>query len=58
MTAIEVTARYAVVLFSAGLARMIAQTVQSQMELVGVQVRTLTFDHHREPGRAPSRENA
>ena len=58
ITAMEVTAKYAVVLFSAGLARMSEQTVQSQMELVGVPVRRLTFAHSCEPGSAPSRENA
>src|SRR5665647_3888908 len=58
ITAMEVTAKYAVVLFSAGLARTSEQTVQSQMELVGVPVRRLTFAHSSEPGSAPSRENA
>ena len=37
---------------------MIDSTTQSQIELVGVPVRGLTFDQMREPGSALSRENA
>ena len=44
--------------FSAGSTRTIEQTTQSQIELVGVPVRGLTWLHSREPGSAPSRLNA
>ena len=43
---------------SAGQARMIDSTTQSQIELVGVPVRGLTFAQIREPGSALSREKA
>src|SRR3954447_13464474 len=58
MTAIEVTARYAVVFHSDGSTRMIEIVTHSQIELVGVPVRGLTCFQIREPGSAPSRENA
>src|SRR4051795_4972766 len=58
MTAIEVTARYAVVFHSDGRTRMIEIVTHSQIELVGVPVRGLTCFQIREPGSAPSRENA
>ena len=45
-------------LTSAGEARMIDSTTQSQIELVGVPVRGLTLAQIREPGSALSRENA
>src|SRR3712207_6270078 len=58
ITAIEVTAKYAVVLNSEGLASRIESPTQSQMEFVGVPVRGLTFFHSDEPGSALSREKA
>src|SRR2546421_2957242 len=58
MTAIEVAARYAEVFHSDGTPRIAEQTTHSQMELVGVPVRGLTFRQIREPGSAPSRLNA
>src|SRR5215217_5631274 len=58
MTAIDVTARYATTLLSAGVASTTEQATHSQMEFVGVPVRGLTFAHSRDPGRAPSRLNA
>src|SRR3954454_8431983 len=58
MTAIEVTARYAVALNRAGEARITDSATHSQIELVGVPVRGLTLAQIREPGRALSREKA
>src|SRR3954471_6140314 len=58
ITAIEVTARYAVVFHNEGSTRIIDMATHSQIELVGVPVRGLTFFHIRDPGSAPSRENA
>src|SRR6476619_1254646 len=58
MTAIEVTAKYAVRLFSAGRVSTIDQNTQNQIELVGVPVRGFTLAHSRDPGRALSREKA
>src|SRR4051794_11293954 len=58
MTAIEVTARYAVVFHSEGSTSTAEQTTQSQIEFVGVPVRGLTFFQIRDPGSAPSRLNA
>src|SRR6476620_3500586 len=58
ITAMDVTAKYAIRLFSAGRARMSEQVTHSQIELVGVPVRGLTFDHSLDPGSALSRLNA
>src|SRR5512138_2119723 len=58
ITAIEVAARYAVVFQSDGRTRRTASVTHSQIELVGVPVRGLTCFQIREPGSAPSRENA
>src|SRR5665811_623574 len=58
MTAIDVTARYAVVLNNAGTASKIDSEMHIQIELVGVPVRALTLAHIVEPGSASSRENA
>src|SRR5919202_5856106 len=58
MTAIEVTARYAVALNRAGEASTTESATHSQIELVGVPVRGLTLAQIREPGRALSREKA
>src|SRR3954452_8306983 len=58
MTAIEVAAAYAVVFHSDGRTSRVERVTQSQIELVGVPVRGLTFFHSREPGSAPSRANA
>ncbi len=58
MTAIEVTARYAVRFHIAGTVSTIDSATQSQIEFVGVPVRGFTFAHTREPGIALSRENA
>src|SRR3954465_15274119 len=58
MTAIEVAAAYAVVFQSDGSTSRVERVTQSQIELVGVPVRGLTFFHSREPGSAPSRANA
>src|SRR3954464_14346260 len=58
MTAIEVAARYAVVFHSDGSTRSVEMVTHSQIELVGVPVRGLTFFQIREPGSAPSRANA
>src|SRR6266567_7912162 len=53
-----VAAAYAVAFHSAGSTRIAEHTTHSQIELVGVPVRGLTFRHSREPGSAPSRLNA
>src|SRR3954453_6629506 len=45
-------------LCSAGRVSTIEQVTHSQIELVGVPVRGLTFAHSREPGNALSRLNA
>ena len=58
MTAIDVTARYAVALNRDGTAKMIESVTQNQIELVGVPVRGFTLDQIREPGSAWSREKA
>src|ERR1700727_324635 len=58
ITAIEVTAAYAVKLQIAGSASTIEQPTQSQMEFVGVPVRGLTFAQRFDPGIALSREKA
>src|SRR3954453_13746943 len=58
MTAIEVSAGYAVVFFSDGSTQMVEMVTHSQIELVGVPVRGLTFFQIREPGSAPSRAKA
>ena len=58
MTAIEVTAKNATVLFRAGSAITIELATHSQIEFVGVPVRGLTVAHSREYGSAPSRLNA
>jgi hypothetical protein len=52
-----VAAAYAVVFHSDGSTSRVEMVTQSQMELVGVPVRGLTFFHSREPGSAPSRAN-
>ena len=46
------------VFHSDGSTSSVEQVTQSQIELVGVPVRGLTFFHIREPGSAPSRLNA
>ena len=56
MTAIEVTAPYAMMLFSAGLARMSEQPTHSQIELVGVPVRAFTLAQSRSRQRTVPRE--
>ena len=58
ITAIEVTARYAVLFHSEGSTSTVEQTTHSQMEFVGVRVRGLTRDQIAEPGSAPSRLKA
>src|SRR3954465_13669664 len=58
ITAMEVTARYAVVFTRDGSTSTVEPTTHSQVELVGVPVRGLTFRQIREPGSAPSRLNA
>src|SRR3954471_18236640 len=58
MTEIAVAARYAVVFHRAGSTSTMEHTTQSQIELVGVPVRGLTFFQSREPGSAPSRLKA
>src|SRR5947209_8236319 len=58
MTAIAVAAAYAVLFHNAGSTSAVEQATRSQMELVGVPVRGLTWRHSGEPGSAPSRLNA
>src|SRR6185312_13079507 len=58
MTAIEVAARYAVVFHRDGRTSSVDSVTHNQIELVGVPVRGLTCFQIREPGSAPSRENA
>src|SRR4029077_8982528 len=58
MTAIDVTAAYAVGFHRYGRPRMKAPTAANQMELVGVRVRLLIRCQNSEPGTAPSREKA
>src|SRR4051794_41948549 len=58
MTAIEVAAAYATVFQSDGTTSRVEIVTHSQIELVGVPVRGLTCFQIREPGSAPSRENA
>src|SRR4051794_21305551 len=58
MTAIEAAAADAVGFHRDGSTSSVEMVTQSQIELVGVPVRTLTFFHSREPGSAPSRANA
>src|SRR5882757_912796 len=58
MTASEVAAAYAVTFQSDGTTRMVEIVTHSQIELVGVPVRVLTFFQIREQGSAPSREKA
>src|SRR4029079_14014279 len=58
MTEIAVAARYAVVFQNAGSTSTTEQTTHSQMELVGVPVRRLTFFQSCDPGSAPSRLKA
>src|SRR5262245_1097479 len=58
MTEMAVAARYAVLFHSAGSTSTTEQTTQSQIELVGVPVRVLTFFQRADPGSAPSRLKA
>jgi predicted membrane protein len=58
MTAIDVTAAYATVLYRYGRARMNAPAAASQMEFVGVRVLGFIRCQKPEKGTAPSRENA
>src|SRR5487761_1445322 len=58
MTAIDVTAAYAVLLPRYGRPRSSAPIAASQIALVGVRVRGLTLCQNALNGSAPSRENA